>query len=210
MNTIALVLIAAVVLLLLAMAWFRPPSKAAQLDRALKKKAKGELASLQALADEGLGDAAYELFLTHDAAGDLVGALAALKSAVAARTWVNYSSLAWNEYARRRFLGIGAEPDHAALLAEWSEGYEPGYQWEHELAWIQTCGPQALRNHEQAWHWLCLGQARWGEGHEAQALSAGVVAQVRQTLLEAVPPARREQLMEQAERTAHAEFIAGK
>lgn len=197
--------------LLLRLAWpHLRPTNARRLRRALEKKHKGDPAPLRRLADEGLGDAILEQFRDLDAAGDASAALAELKRATGARIWVDHSHGAWREYDRRRFLGIGAAPDYGALLAEWSAGLDPGHGRELELAWIQACGPESLRDLARAWSWLCLAQARWGENPRALALPADQAAHVRQLLLQRLPEPQRDHAMEEARRVAHQEFVAGK
>lgn len=196
---------------LLRQAWpHLRPTNADRLRHALEKKRKGDPAPLQRLADEGLGDAILERFRELDATGEAAAALAELKRAAEARSWVNQSYLLWREYDRRRFLGIGAAPDYAALLDEWTQGFEPGNSRELELAWIQACGPASLRDLRQAWTWLCLAHARWGGDPTALALPADQVAHVRQLLERELPQPLREEIMEEARHTVYMEFVAGK
>jgi hypothetical protein len=200
---------ACVVLLLVLMA--RRPSLEVRLQRALQQQRQGNLAPLRALSRKSFGDAAYAWFLHLDASGEPVAALAALKRAVYARTWLdNRFSVAYREYGRRCFLGVGAEPDHAALLAQWgARGWREGAGWEPELAWIQAFGPQSCRDVARAWYWLCLADARQGEGM-GDIKSAQLAQQVRERLIAVVPASVRQDMQEQAARTVYDDYASGR
>lgn len=200
--------------LLLLLLWLgarslRLPSPATQLQQALQAQAqRGDLAPLQALARSGWGDAHHALFQLHDAANQPALALASLQAALSAVRWIHRIPLE-DEYDRRRFLGIGVVPDHGALLQAWGSSHFAGYNREMELAWIQTFGPAAHRDPRQAWYWLCLRKARWGDRAPAHLPShslAELVAQLEQQ----VPKAIRDRLTQEAERAAYSEFVEGK
>lgn len=200
---------ACVVLLLVLLA--RRPSLEVRLQRALQQQRQGNLAPLRALSRKSFGDAAYAWFLHLDASGEPVAALAALKRAVYARTWLdNRFSVAYREYGRRCFLGVGTEPDHAALLAQWgARGWREGAGWEPELAWIQAFGPQPCRDVARAWYWLCLADARQGEGM-GDIKSAQLAQQVRERLIAVVPASVRQDMQEQAARTVYDDYASGR
>lgn len=206
---IYLLIPAFVVLLLVLLA--RRPSLDVRLQRALQAQRQGNLAPLRALSRKSFGDAAYAWFLHLDASGEPAAALAALKRAVYARTWLgNGFSVAYREYGRRCFLGVGTEPDHAALLAQWgARGWREGAGWEPELAWIQAFGPQPCRDVARAWYWLCLADARQGEGM-GDIQSAQLAQQVRERLIAVVPASVRQDMQEQAARTVYDDYAAGR
>ncbi|WP_440984622.1 hypothetical protein ACQHIH_12355 [Xanthomonas sontii] len=203
--------IPAVLLLLIVFLALQPPLEL-RLERALQQARQGDLRRLRALARKSVGDAAYALFLQLDANGEQAAALAALKRAVYARTWLDIRgcSVAMRAYGRRRFLGVGTIPDHAALLAEWSRpGWCSGAGWEPELAWIQACGPEACRDLARAWYWLCLADARTQEGM-GEIRSVELAQQVREHLGPLVPASVRQAMQEQATETACRDFVSGR
>lgn len=206
---IYLLIPAFVALLLMLLA--RRPSLDVRLQRALQEQRQGNLAPLRALSRASLGDAAYAWFLHLDAIGEQAAALAALKRAVYARTWLdNRFSAAYREYGRRRFLGVGTEPDHAALLAQWgAPGWREGAGWEPELAWIQAFGPPPCRDVARAWYWLCLADARQAEG-TGDIQSAQLAQQVREHLIAIVPASVRQEMQEQAARTVYNDYASGR
>lgn len=206
---IYLLIPAFVVLLLVVLA--RRPSLDVRLQRALQEQRQGNLAPLRALSRASLGDAAYAWFLHLDAIGEQAAALAALKRAVHARTWLdNRFSAAYREYGRRCFLGVGTEPDHAALLAQWgARGWREGAGWKPELAWIQAFGPQQCRDVARAWYWLCLADARQAEG-TGDIQSAQLAQQVRAHLIAVVPASVRQEMQEQAARTVYNDYASGR
>ncbi|WP_371181806.1 hypothetical protein [Xanthomonas sacchari] len=190
----------------------RQPPLEVRLHQALQQARQGDLRRLRALSRASVGDAAYALFLQLDAQGEQAAALAALKHAVHARTWLDICgcSVALREYGCRRFLGVGATPDHAALLAEWSRpGWCSGAGWEPELAWIQACGPQACRDEARAWYWLCLADARKQEGM-GEIRSVELAQQVRAHLTPLLPAPVRQAMQEQAARTARDDYLSGR
>ncbi|MET0548698.1 MAG: hypothetical protein ABW002_05435, partial [Xanthomonas sp.] len=203
--------IAAAILLLIVVQARRPPLEL-RLEQALHQARRGDLRRLRALSRASVGDAAYALFLQLDANGEQAAALAALKRAVYARTWLDLCgcSVALREYGRRRFLGVGTAPDHAALLAEWSRpGWCAGAGWEPELAWIQACGPEACRDLARAWYWLCLADARKQEGM-GDIRSVALAQQVRAQLSGRVPASVRQAMQEQAAHTARDDHMSGR
>lgn len=197
--------------LLLIVIQARRPSLGVRLERALHEARQGNLAPLRALSKKSFGDAAYALFLHLDGNGEQAAALAALKRAVYARTWLhNRYSLAQREYGRRRFLGVGTEPDHAALLAQWgSSGWREGAGWEPELAWIQACGPEACRDLPRAWYWLCLADARQRES-VGDIQSVELADRLRASLSGVLPEPVRQEMQEQAARTVHDDYMSGR
>ncbi|MBO9829123.1 hypothetical protein J7373_12765 [Xanthomonas sp. A2111] len=203
--------IPAVILLLIVIQARQPPLEV-RLEQALQQARQGDLRRLRALSRASVGDAAYALFLHLDAKGEQAAALAALKRAVHARTWLDICgcSVAMREYGRRRFLGVGATPDHAALLAEWSRpGWCSGAGWEPELAWIQACGPDACRDLARAWYWLCLADARKQEGM-GEIRSVELAQQVRAHLTPLVPASVRQAMQAQAAHTARDDYMSGR
>jgi len=202
-------LIPALVVLLVLLA--RRPPLDVRLQRALQEQRRGNLAPLRALSRASLGDAAYAWFLHLDAIGEQAAALAALKRAVYARTWLgNGFGVAYREYGRRRFLGVGTEPDHAVLLAQWgARGWREGAGWEPELAWIQAFGPPPCRDVARAWYWLCLADARQAGGM-GEIQSAQLAQQVREHLIAVVPESVRQDMQEQAARTVYNDYASGR
>ncbi|KMM74162.1 hypothetical protein ACP93_17840 [Xanthomonas sp. NCPPB 1128] len=203
--------IPAVILLLIVIQARQPPLEV-RLVLAVQQARQGDLRRLRALSRKSIGDAAYALFLQLDANGEQAAALVALKRAVHARTWLDIRgcSVAMREYGRRRFLGVGATPDHAALLAEWSRpGWCSGAGWEPKLAWIQGCGPEGCRDVARAWYWLYLADARKQEGM-GEIRSVELAQQVREYLRPLVPASVRQAMQEQAAQTAHDDYLSGR
>ncbi len=113
------------------------------------------------------------------------------------------------EDERRYFRGIGVETDYARLLKDWGEGYRGGENHEVDLAWIQTFGPEKLRNYESAWGWLSLGKAR-NAALRSYILSQEEQEEVQRTLESRVAERVRRRIADEAASEAYREFVAGK
>ncbi|GAB2903898.1 hypothetical protein GCM10027046_36650 [Uliginosibacterium flavum] len=174
----------------------------------------GELAALEALTAQGLGDAWMLLAeLQADPASpqhDDTAATASYLRAAETRNWVNdRASHAYSMWEARTFLGLGATPDYAALIRRWESHYVPGDGHEVELAWLYANGHGVAANAERAWHWLALHQARWGE-RDAPQLPEGDAASLRAALCPRVSQRVRARLEKEAHAYAHAEFVASR
>jgi len=178
-----------------------------KLKDALRERKKGNLAPLEALAAQGLLDAAVELFTLHNAAGNDVAALEALKHAVAAKKWFDLQNVlpVHSEYDRRRLLGIGTTPDYNQLAKEWRADNRGR---ELQLAWLLTFGPEDLRDLPRAWLCLCLLRGRAGD--TSAPLPSHSLEEIRDLLLAEVPEDVKEQAEAEAKRITYAEWVAGK
>lgn len=170
----------------------------------------GEPSRLIKQADSGLGDAAMALAAEADQAGDHVAAFTWYAMAAKTRNWLDdRSRVARLQWDRRRFQGLGVQVDHLALMHEWGQHHWPGYERELPLAWIQSRGPDSMRDLKQAWWWICLHEARWGSRTGDDGF-IGPVAEFIEHVASKVSPAVRSRLKQQAEEQAHREFVEGK
>ena len=174
----------------------------------------GESTALEALAAQGLGDA-WMLLAEHlaDPASpghDDCAATAAYQRAAGCTAWVNnratYAFTLWED---RVFLGLGATPDYAELRKRWESGHVPGDGRELELAWLHAHGRGGPVDTEQAWFWLALRRARWGE-RDPVPLPEGDATSLHALLEKRVDQRRRVQLEKQAADWAHAEFVTSR
>jgi hypothetical protein len=197
------------------MALFFPddsPSLKDRYESALVPMRMGDFQPMLAVAALSLGDAWLTLANAYCADGltNEIQATDAFRQAAHSRIWLNdLSSIAQNQYDRRRLLGIGIEPDHQALAQEWERQYFAGHGREFELAWIYACGAEHLRNKEVAWKWLVIGEARWGEQDELE-LPSGSVQEMRTALKQSLPKRLRQRAIDKAKILAHREFVEGK
>lgn len=170
----------------------------------------GDPGRLIKLAESGLGDAAMALAEEADRTGDHVAATHWYALAAGARNWLDERSrMARLQWDRRRFQGLGVPMDHLALMREWSSHPWSGYERELPLAWIQSRGPDSVRDLNQAWWWICLHEARWGSRTGGDDF-IGPVPEFIEQVKSSVRPVIRDKLKKQAEEQAHREFVEGK
>jgi hypothetical protein len=209
MQIALFILVAAI--LFTAITWIGKQSSIGnRLAKASKSMSSGDRSSMQALASEGLGDAALALVDEFDKIESVGEALKALSAASVATAWiVDRSGYARAEFDRRRFLGIGTEPDYEGLLREWGSYHFHGYGRELELAWIRTFGPEAARDYREAWQWLCLLDARWGT-RSPPPLPSHSFQEINSFLITKLPESFRQEAIAEAKAISYREFVAGK
>lgn len=190
---------------------FRRNRRANRLAKARDRLELGDLAPMLELARLSVGEAWLALADYYAAQQPQNPALAtqAYHSALQCHDWVERPARAYEEYDRRRFLGIGATQDMQALATEWKSGHLPGNRRETQLAWIHTCGPADLRDPKEAWWWIALAEARWGQCEDV-ALPSFSAAELREYLVRSVQDEDRLNLHERAKAYAYAEFASGK
>ncbi len=180
------------------------------LAKAKRSSNAGDPSRLIKLAGSGLGDAAMALAAEADQAGDPVAAFNWYAMAAKTRNWLDdRSRMAHLQWDRRRFQGLGVPADHLALMHEWSQHHWPGYERELPLAWIQSRGPDSVRDLKQAWWWICLHEARWGS-RTGDDEFIGPVTEFIEHVASKVSPAVRSKLKQQAQEQAQREFVEGK
>jgi hypothetical protein len=163
----------------------RREKRANSLAKAKERMKRGDLSPMQELASLSVGEAWLALadFYAEEQPGNPELATEAYRSALQCKGGAGRPARVYEEYDRRRFLGIGTKQDMHALVKEWKNLYFPGYGCEVQLARIHACGPEELRNPNDAWWWVAVAETRWG-------------------------PCNR--LQEKAKEYAYAEFVAGK
>ena len=191
----------------------------AEYTAALLELGEGRAERMRNLAHQGVADAWVELagWLDRQPLPDAATqATAAYGHAASApkRVW---KVEVGNTYDQRRLLGIGHEPDYAALAAEWrgdSRSYWncAGHQREFELAWLYVHAPPPIHDPTEAYRFLCLGRARWGEDGRGWQLneSATALGELSTWLQGALDPAKREQIARDAKRQVYDEYVATK
>ena len=184
-------------------------------DAALEHQKRGDLAPMESLAHatEPLGDAwlALASFYAAHRSEDQALATQTYRNAVQCpyENWLHPAerNRAINEYDRRRFLGIGVAQDFQTLAEEWENRYEPGYEREMQLAWIYTHGPVKLRDRKEAWRWVALGEARWGNRCHDVELPTSSAAELREILNKSVSITVQRRLKAEMEAEAYGEFV---
>lgn len=166
---------------------------------------------MQKLAEQSLGDAWFALanFYADRRPEDPALATKAYRNASQCKDWFDRPSLVDDEYDRRRFLGIGITQDLDALAKEWKSWHFPGYGRETQLAWMHAYGPSELRDPKEAWWWVAVAEARWGECRDME-LPTFSAAELRQYLVTSVRKTDRDSLQKRAKEYVHAEFVSGK
>lgn len=190
---------------------FRRRRRANRLAKARFRLELGDPAPILELARQSVGEAWLALadFYAVQQPQNPALATQAYQSALQCRDWAEPSSQAHEEYDRRRFLGIGVAQDMRALADEWTSGHLPGHGREIQLAWIHSFGPAGLRDLKEAWWWIAIAEARWGQCKDVAlpSLSAG---ELREYLVGFLPEKDRLALHERAQALAYTEFAAGK
>jgi len=133
----------------------------------------------------------------------------AYRQALLCTDWLGRPHRLTQEYDRRRFLGIGVDQDLKALTKEWKGSPIPGDGREIQLAWIHACGPAELRDLNEAWWWVALAEARWGQCKDV-ALPTLCTEALREHIAQAVPGEVQRRLDDEAKTCAYAEFVSGK
>jgi hypothetical protein len=166
---------------------------------------------MQHLAGASVGEALLALadFYADHRPEDSALATEAYRNALQCKNWASRPSRVNEEYDRRRFLGIGTDQDLQALAKEWKSSPFPGYERETQLAWIHACGPVALRDLKEAWWWVAIAEARWGQCKDT-ALPTLCASELREHLVKSVQYGDRHALQEKAKEYAYAEFVSGK
>jgi len=171
----------------------------------------GDLQPMQQLAHLSVGRAWLALadFYADHRPEDPALATDSYRKALECKDWFNRPSRLDEEYDRRRFLGIGTSQDLRTLVKEWKSARFPGYERETQLAWIHACGPAELRDLREAWWWVAVAEARWGQCRDVAlpTLSAG---ELHEHLVKSVRNDERQALHEKAKEYAYAEFVSGK
>ncbi len=190
--------------------WNKNNSPHTSFAKAKRTATAGDPGRLINLAESGLGDAAMALAEQADRTGDHVAATHWYAVAARTRNWLNdRSRVAHVQWDRRRFQGLGVPIDHLALMREWGSHPWSGYERELPLAWIQSRGPDSVRDLNQAWWWICLHEARWGS-RTGDDDFIGPVPEFIEQVKSNVRPVIRDKLKTQAEEQAHREFVEGK
>ncbi len=194
-------------------------SQAGRFERARQALAGASLAPMQALADEGLGDAWEALAGYHAQQKDDAHAqrLATdlYRQAAESCTWLPPSrqydpqASCRNIHETRTFLGLGSTIDYLALKESWEKGYRRGYEREEELAWLHTLGPAELRDDLKAYAWVALRMARWGE-RAPRELPTYDFVYIKEMLEARLGAKKQEAIRKDAEYEAYREFIEGK
>jgi len=172
---------------------------------------RGDPAAMERFArsPDSVGDAwlaLAEFYVAHRRE-DAALATEAYGSMTQSVVWIERNHRADDEYDRRRFLGIGATPDFSALTEEWKNRPVTGYGCEMRLAWIFACGPMQTRDRLEAWLWVALGEARWGDTCYETELPTLSSAALREYLVKSISEKKRRRLQEIAKNWAHDEFI---